>query len=624
MKAVENRWLYLIVGLLCVVLYANTLQNKYALDDWFVTTSKQEQVSKGIAGIPEIFTTNFITWQNYSVDYRPLVKATYAIEYQFFGENPTVSHFVNLLFYAISCLLLLNLVFNVFPNEKTWVLFFSVLLFVAHPVHTEVVASLKGRDELLSFLFLILAFRQVLFWAKAEKLIHLFYAATFLYLSFISKGSCLPWIGVIAFVLLFVKKKPLIKVVGVSALMLGVAVVHFSIIGLLLDNVGRTHIFIETPFFFLEDSSSKWPSVISAAGHYLKLLVAPFPLCSYYGFNQMPVTTWADWRVYLTIILFIGLIIASLRGVVKPTLFSIGAIILLLDIFPFLNVVYPYTGIVGERVLYGGTIGFTLMFTSGISILLPSKKSETMGGWFPQNKLILATLMGLIAASSVSTINRNSDWKNHLTLFAADSENCDQSAKLHELYGIYLRGEYMNIDLSDWQTYAYDAIKEYQKSIDIYKKWPIPHHRIGVIYHYDLLKPDSALLYYQEAVRLISNFTAAQEDLGQCLRELKLHSQAAECYSVLLESYPTNFDYWNKRAGAFFLAGDLNKAKTSNAEFLHRFPNKDEPQIHQGNVFLAEGDTAQAMIYFERALEINPNNVAFANYLQTFSSGLEY
>ncbi|MGB0918108.1 MAG: tetratricopeptide repeat protein [Flavobacteriales bacterium] len=610
----QNRWPYVLVGIFCAFLYGNTLNNQYALDDWFVTTSDQEQVSQGIAGIPEIFTTNFIVWQNYSVDYRPLVKATYALEYQFFGENPTISHLVNLLLYAITSMLLLNVLVQVFPSAKRWILFFSVLIFAAHPVHTEVVASLKGRDEILSFLFLLLAFKSVLRWSEQQKWSHLAAASVLLYSSFISKGSSLPWIAVIGFVLLLIQKKPLAKVFAVSALMIGVVLVHFSVISLLLDNVGRTHIFIETPFFLLEDSTDKWSSIIAAAGHYLKLLVAPFPLCSYYGFNQIPVVSWGDWKVYASILAFVGLLIAALKGTLKPTLFGFGAIVLILDIFPFLNIVYPYTGTIGERVLYGGTIGFALMLTSGVSVFDSTQKIE---GWIPKNRLILIGLSVLILLGSARTIDRNSDWENHLTLFAADSENCDQSAKLHELHGLYLRGEYINNEVEDWKPLAYQAIDEYQKCINIYEKWPIPHHRIGVIYHYDLQRPDSALAFYREAARLNSDFTAANEDLAQCLRELNQHAEAAKCYSNLLISNPTNFDYWNKRAGAYFLAGEMAKAKTTNAEFIKEFPNKDEPQIHQGNVFLAAGDTTKAMRYFNRALEINPRNTAFAEYLKS-------
>ena len=98
---------------------------------------------------------------------------------------------------------------------------------------------------------------------------------------------------------------------------------------------------------------------------------------------------------------------------------------------------------------------------------------------------------------------------------------------------------------------------------------------------------------------------------------LNRHDEAATCYGKLISLYPGDFDNWNKRAVAYFLAGDLENAKNTNVEFISHFPVRDEPQIHQGNVFLAQGDTTQAMSYFKRALEINPSNAAFENHLKT-------
>ena len=52
-------------------------------------------VHKGIKGIPQIFKSTYvIDKMKYSYEYRPLVKATFAIEYQFFKENPHVNSFI--------------------------------------------------------------------------------------------------------------------------------------------------------------------------------------------------------------------------------------------------------------------------------------------------------------------------------------------------------------------------------------------------------------------------------------------------------------------------------------------------------------------------------------------------
>jgi predicted negative regulator of RcsB-dependent stress response len=142
----------LIIILFAFVLYGNSIRNDYNLDDEFVTNGNP-QIAKGIKAIPEIFTTLYSQRQNLSYGYRPVVKATYAIEYQFFGWNAHISHFINVLLYSLCCLLLLLVLFKVFKNYNSKLLFIIVLIFTAHPVHTEVVNSLKNRDEILSLLF---------------------------------------------------------------------------------------------------------------------------------------------------------------------------------------------------------------------------------------------------------------------------------------------------------------------------------------------------------------------------------------------------------------------------------------------------------------------------------------
>lgn len=594
---------YVLILLFAFALYGNTLFNGYALDDHLVTTAKHEQISKGVRAIPDIFTTHYVSWHNYNVDYRPLVKTTFALEYELFGEDPGVSHLINVLLYGLTCILLFGLLLRIFPKEPSWMLFMALLIFMSHPVHTEVVASLKGRDELLSFLFLILGFRAILNWVDNRKVLFLAIAGISFYLSLISKASSLPWMLIIGFVLFFKKKEKVSRLLVVLSLMIGAVLLHLGIVSYLFDDLIRSHIFIETPFFLSEESNVKWPSIIVTAGHYLRLLVAPFPLCSYYGYDQIPLANMSDWRVFISLAAYCGLIILSIRSFKKQTLITVGAMILLLDLAPFINLIYPYTGVLGERVLYGGTLGFGLMITGFFQLF--SKKQ----------KLAVPIIGILVLAGSYRTISRNFEWKDNLTLFTADANNCDRSAKLQELHGLYLRGEYVNNEVEDWKSLAHQSIHAYQRSIAIYDKWPIPHHRIGVIYHYDLGKLDSAKAYYQKAVELNPDFVIAEDDLIQCLRDLGDHQGLASLFQKTLQRNEADPELWNMLVAEYFLLGNLEKARAANDRFLGLFPQRHEAHIHLGNIVMANGDTAQALVHFDKALEIDPKNEAFRSYL---------
>lgn len=146
-----NRPALLVVSF-CALLYFFSLWNSYNLDDELVTRG-HPLTSKGIISIVDIFKSPYYAdAMGYKYEYRPVVHVSFAIEHSLFGERPFASHLINLLLYSITCYLLLRVLTILFPTYKTANLIVS-LLFAAHPLHTEVVCSIKNRDEVLSLLF---------------------------------------------------------------------------------------------------------------------------------------------------------------------------------------------------------------------------------------------------------------------------------------------------------------------------------------------------------------------------------------------------------------------------------------------------------------------------------------
>src|SRR5690606_31771162 len=96
--------LYLIVGF-CILFYGNTLTNDYSFDDEYVIVNNKK-VAEGFSGISDIFKSRYVESSDQSFGYRPVVLASFAIEYEFFGAKPAVSHFINLFLYILTCLLI--------------------------------------------------------------------------------------------------------------------------------------------------------------------------------------------------------------------------------------------------------------------------------------------------------------------------------------------------------------------------------------------------------------------------------------------------------------------------------------------------------------------------------------
>lgn len=154
---IDNRpitwWPSALLALIAVALYANTFDHKYALDD-IAAVGQNLFVKQGFKGIPDLLRTEFWHFSNISLGYyRPLSLITFAIEQEYFKDSPGISHIINTLLYGLTGVGLGALLQKWLPGQPI-VAFLIGLLFIAHPIHTEIVANIKGRDELLSFLFI--------------------------------------------------------------------------------------------------------------------------------------------------------------------------------------------------------------------------------------------------------------------------------------------------------------------------------------------------------------------------------------------------------------------------------------------------------------------------------------
>ncbi len=70
-----------------------------------------------------------------------------------FNNDPSGSHFINILLYILILQTGFSILLRLFPGIHPFISAFIILLFACHPVHTQVVSSVKSRDELLAVLY---------------------------------------------------------------------------------------------------------------------------------------------------------------------------------------------------------------------------------------------------------------------------------------------------------------------------------------------------------------------------------------------------------------------------------------------------------------------------------------
>ena len=88
--------------------------------------------------------------------YRPIRTLSYAIDYRFSGTGPISYHVSNIIYHALTALLVYLVTLSLIPQKTTALV--AALIFAVHPVHTDSVAYLSGRRDILFTLFYLAGF----------------------------------------------------------------------------------------------------------------------------------------------------------------------------------------------------------------------------------------------------------------------------------------------------------------------------------------------------------------------------------------------------------------------------------------------------------------------------------
>src|ERR1039457_2043551 len=93
LKFAVNYYAGMVIAVATFLVYMNTFKLDYALDDTAAVTDNKF-VQQEFSGIPKLMTTDFWYFSGPALGYyRPLSLITLAVEYQFFGLSPHISHF---------------------------------------------------------------------------------------------------------------------------------------------------------------------------------------------------------------------------------------------------------------------------------------------------------------------------------------------------------------------------------------------------------------------------------------------------------------------------------------------------------------------------------------------------
>src|SRR4029077_12117814 len=170
-------------------------------------------------------------------NYRPLALLSFMVEKQIFGLDPHIGHLINVLLFALSCVLIYVLLTRLFPTLNRAFPLLMVLLFVFHPVHVEAVANIKGRDDLLCLLFGIVSLLQVHRYARTLQAASYWSSIVAFAACVLSKESGVTFLLVIPLALYFFTQIAFTRIVKITIPYLAVAFLYVVVFKSVLGSI---------------------------------------------------------------------------------------------------------------------------------------------------------------------------------------------------------------------------------------------------------------------------------------------------------------------------------------------------------------------------------------------------
>ena len=446
----ENILAGLILLALPFVLYGASIGYGYVLDDKIVL-SENLFVKKGFAGIGDIFSTESFSGYEFFGNnqgavtggrYRPLSLATFAIEYAFVELKPGLSHFINILLYALTGLLIFRL-FSLFFLKKEGISrylgipFLAAALFLLHPVHTEVVANIKGRDEILAVLLGLAAiYFSYRYWAKPH-VIPLVLSGILFLLALFAKENAITLVPLVPLTFWFFcrsrKRELLIMTLPLLIASAVFLYARMNALGYFLTSGKEVTSIMNNPFYGV-GTGDKYATIFLTLGKYIQLLFVPHPLTHDYYPYQIPIIGWGDWRALLSLAFYLGLAYLAFRTFKQRSPLSWGILFFLATLSVTSNLFFPIGAFMNERFIYLPSLGFC--------ILLAWLLVEKLPGWQPAwGKTAGIALLGIFALGfAIKSFTRVPDWKDHYTLNQAAARVSVNSARANSYmaYSMYL------------------------------------------------------------------------------------------------------------------------------------------------------------------------------------------
>jgi protein O-mannosyl-transferase len=499
-----NLLVFLVLILAVCGVYGNSLFNGFVWDDHDIIIDNP--VNRDLSNIPAIINSADSTLSGHQKNYyRPLNRFTYMLDYQLYGLNPLGYHMENIVFHLLNAFLVYLLVVRLFSGQTA--AFVAALLFAIHPINAEAVNFVSGRNNLLATFFVLLSFLSYHKARSEDKIYSYCFAGFLFFLGLLCKETALMLV-VVLFLYDFSSLNDLRERIRAKV----VSLVPFALLTLLYL-VMRTHA-LSASIGISPAAQGLWQRLfhhVYIIPKYVSIILLPSKLNAYYS---IPKNFLADfvWLTLAWIAIILALIYLSRK---KSYAINFGLLWCAVNFIPISNIVPIPSAAMAERYLYLPAIGLWIIaayvFQAGYATIKFRKP------------LIIAGASVALCLAMV-TINRNSVWKDDVSIFSSIVENNPDTPRWHYALGRAWKekGDIMK------------ARPEWEISVGLDPGYFNSFVALGNSY---IASNDfnRARYYYERAVQINSDNLEALYNLSKLNEKVNRPKEALICYEAFLQ-----------------------------------------------------------------------------------------
>ncbi|HKP02400.1 MAG TPA: tetratricopeptide repeat protein [Chthoniobacterales bacterium] len=554
----KESWLLGIVLLLTALAFANSLTGEFLYDDWY-QIERNPQI-KSWTFLPSVFSHHvwaFSATENMPVSglyYRPIFNLALLIIYQLAGSSVIGWHLVSLLLHLGATALVYRL--GRLWNFEKVAAALAALIFGLHPVHVEVVAWASALPDLMLGLFGLGCLVLYEKFRRAERHRGLWFLGSLLcaLLAMGAKetGLILPLFVIVREVLdSGAEKETLgrIKTLGLRTgpfvlVAIGALSARYSVLGFFARNNAHSiwHLILTVPFVLL---------------HYLRTLVAPYPLAFIYDYEFILSAT--DPRFWASALFLLALAIFVIRFWISHPQALKALALFVVFLLPALNLraLTPIESIVHDRYLYLPSAGF-LIFAAFLLHRLANRLSER-----PATFLVNAGVVFALILTPITWL-QNSTWQSDTVLT--------------------------------------------EHALRFSPRWPFLHLHLAEVYE-EKGRVAEAEDELKKALALGPRWTAAYETLGNFYSK---RGRASEAERLFLEATRRGTDVLSTRVNLAvnqIRLGKLAEAKTKLEQVVAEHPDNAAANFNLGLVHEKQEHLDLAEQHYRKAIAKDPTYV---------------